>query len=92
MKKELLLDNEGKIRHCPHNQAIMSIWQLVQQDHYWRGGFRQMASFWEGWDTSISVIVQIPLLIITFPVLPFLRAWVTRKDAREHIARRERMF
>jgi hypothetical protein len=82
---ELILDG-GTIRNCTHNRAIMSIWQHIQHDHYWMGAIKDAVSHWRGLETQIAVFIQWPFVIILFPVLPFIRAWVTRREAIRDVA------
>ena len=89
MKKELIYDN-GKLRNCTHNDAIMTIWQLVKQDHYWLGTLIQSKSHWRGWNTPISAFVQWAFVLPLFPILPFVRAWDSRHRARRAVANQEK--
>lgn len=87
MEKELILDN-GKIRNCTHNHAIMTHWQHLKADRFWLGALLEVRRDLS-WDTTIGEVLQLLVIIVIFPVIPFLRAYYTKKHAIAAVAKEE---
>ena len=74
-----LIRDKGKIRNCSSNHAKMSV-LAIQREFY---PYRKMLTDFpvrELFD-SIVMLIQVPLWLVLFPVLPYIHAYLRKKNA-----------
>ena len=69
----LILD-DGKIRNCPNNKAKMSYFEVYKNFHGYKKEIKEILSFTDDIKEAFSIIFNVLIYIILFPITPFLRA------------------
>jgi hypothetical protein len=79
MMAELIRDN-GKVRNCPSNHLKMSLISIAWNFH----SYKKIVKAFPIADVkdALIILLQLPLYVLLFPVLPIIYAWTTKSRAR----------
>ena len=85
MKKDFILD-EGKIRNCQKNIAMMNVFEYIIFDIFDKNCLKRIfietiEQYWEGLKSLCLAIINTILLVI-FPISLFLKGYFEIKEAK----------
>lgn len=95
MANENLIYDGDKLRDCDYNRARVSISKFIWEYELKQGSYLELIKYnltniWKGFLGILILLVSVLLLllvVIGFPIMLPLRAYITRKNSRENVER-----
>lgn len=78
---ELILDDFGKVKFCPHNIAIKGFWWTLMNGTYWYYFFNAFEQIYYG--------LVATFVVLFFPLLIILKATITYYNAVKEVNKQE---
>jgi len=79
------IKDEGKIRNCPANKAKMSYFQVYKSFHGYKKEVREIVSFSDDIKDALSMIFNVLVYIVLFPITPYIRAFFDKRRCDEMV-------